>query len=42
MGNIELIDANEEENCDITFDEKNLKKYTHLEIFPSAILGAGA
>ncbi len=42
MGNIELIDANEEENCQITFDDKNLKKYTHLEIFPSAILGAGA
>ena len=29
MGNIELIDANEEENCQITFDDKNLKKYTH-------------
>ena len=42
MGIIELIDANEEENCNITFEEKNLKKITHLEIFPSAILGAGA
>ena len=42
MGIIELIDANEEENCYITFDEKNAKKLTHLEIFPSAILGAGA
>ena len=42
MGIIELIDANEEENCYITFDEKNTKKHTHLEIFPSAILGAGA
>jgi len=42
MGVIELIDANEEENCDITFDEKNTKKFTHLEIFSSAILGAGA
>jgi len=42
MGIIELIDANEEENCHITFDSKNVKKYTHLEIFPSAILGAGA
>ena len=41
MGIIELIDANEEENCYITFDSKNVKKYTHLEIFPSAILGAG-
>ena len=42
MGVIELIDANEEENCDITFDEKNTKKFTHLEIFSSSILGAGA
>ncbi|KAG2476647.1 MAG: hypothetical protein NPMRth3_3010001, partial [Nitrosopumilales archaeon] len=42
MGIIELIDANEEENCYITFDEKDTKKHTHLEIFPSAILGAGA
>ena len=42
MGVIELIDANEEENCLITFSEKNTKKYTHLEIFPSTILGAGA
>jgi len=42
MGVIELVDANEEENCLITLDDKNTKKYTHLEIFPSAILGAGA
>jgi len=42
MGTIELIDANEEENCNITFDDKSLKKSTHLEIFPSAILGAAA
>lgn len=42
MGVIELIDANEEENCYITLDEKNTKQYTHLEIFPSAVLGAGA
>ena len=42
MGIIELIDANEEENCNITFDEKDTKKHTHMEIFPSAILGAGA
>ncbi len=41
-GIIELVDANEEENCLIAIEEKNLKKYTHLEIFPSAILGAGA
>jgi len=42
MGVIELVDANEEENCFITFDDKHAKKYTHTEIFPSAILGAGA
>jgi len=42
MGVIELVDANEEENCLITFDDKHAKKHTHIEIFPSAILGAGA
>ena len=42
MGVIELVDANEEENCFITFEEKHVKKHTHLEVFPSAILGAGA
>jgi len=42
MGVIELIDANEEENCYITLDERDTKKHTHLEIFPPAILGAGA
>ena len=42
MGVIELVDANEEENCLITFDDKHLKKHTHIEVFPSAILGAGA
>ena len=42
MGVIELVDANEEENCFITFDDKHVKKHTHTEIFPSAILGAGA
>jgi len=42
MGVIELIDANEEENCLITFDDKHVKKHTHTEIFPSAILGAAA
>ena len=42
MGVIELVDANEEENCFITFDDKRIKKHTHIEIFPSAILGAGA
>ena len=42
MGVMELIDANEEENCLIIFDEKHIKKHTHMEIFPSTILGAGA
>jgi len=42
MGIIELIDANEEENCYVTFDSTNTKKFTHVEIFPSAILGASA
>ena len=37
-----MIDANEEENCYVTLDEKNTKKHTHLEVFPPAILGAGA
>lgn len=42
MGVIELVDANEEENCYISIDETEMKKHTHMEIFPSAILGAGA
>jgi len=42
MGIIELIDANEEENCYISFDEKFSKQHTHMEIFTSSILGAGA
>ena len=42
MGVLELIDANEEENCYVTLDEKDTKKHTHLEVFPPAILGAGA
>ena len=42
IGVIELVDANEEENSYIAMDEENVKKHTHMEIFPSAILGAGA
>jgi DNA-directed RNA polymerase subunit B len=42
MGVIELVDANEEENSYIAIDETDMKKHTHMEIFPSAILGAGA
>ena len=42
MGVLELIDANEEENCYVTLDEKDAKNHTHLEVFPPSILGAGA
>ncbi|MDQ4012122.1 MAG: DNA-directed RNA polymerase subunit B [Thermoproteota archaeon] len=43
MGIIELVDANEEENCYISMDVDKLESTnTHLEIFPSAILGVGA
>ncbi|MDQ3840199.1 MAG: DNA-directed RNA polymerase subunit B [Thermoproteota archaeon] len=43
MGIIELVDANEEENCYISMEVNRLESAnTHLEIFPSAILGVGA
>jgi len=43
LGIIELIDANEEENCYIAlYPEDVTEKHTHLEIFPSSILGAAA
>jgi DNA-directed RNA polymerase subunit B len=43
MGEIEVIDANEEENCYVAIDLKKIgNTHTHLEIFPSAILGVGA
>lgn len=43
MGIIELVDANEEENCYISMETSKLDSaHTHLEIFPSAILGVGA
>src|SRR6476469_861823 len=43
MGMIELIDANEEENCFISLDIPSLQaEHTHDEIFPSSILGVGA
>ena len=42
MGVVELVDANEEENCYTAIDENDVKKHTHMEVFPSAILGAGA
>jgi len=43
MGLIELVDANEEENCYIAMDSSRVyEDHTHLEIFTPAILGAGA
>ena len=39
MGVLEMIDANEE-GFYVTLDDKDTKKYTHLEVFPPAILGA--
>jgi DNA-directed RNA polymerase subunit B len=43
MGVIEMVDANEEENCYVAIDPKQIEqKHTHVEIFPSAILGVGA
>ncbi len=39
MGVFEMIDANEEENCYITIDEKDAKKHTHLEVFPTSNFG---
>ena len=42
-GILELVDANEEENCyvDIAPDVID-PSHTHLEVFPSSILGVGA
>ncbi|MFL6356437.1 MAG: DNA-directed RNA polymerase subunit B [Nitrososphaeraceae archaeon] len=43
MGMVELVDANEEENSYVSMDPKKVdNSHTHLEIFPSAILGVGA
>ena len=42
MGVLEVLDANEEENCYVALDEKDTKKHTHLEVFTPSILGAGA
>ncbi len=42
MGVIEMLDANEEENTYIALDEGEISSHSHLEIFPPAILGAGA
>ncbi|HMH09062.1 MAG TPA: DNA-directed RNA polymerase subunit B'', partial [Candidatus Nitrosopolaris rasttigaisensis] len=43
MGMIELVDANEEENCYVAVEVTHIENtHTHLEIFASAILGVGA
>ncbi len=43
MGMIELLDANEEENCYVAMYADQLSaKHTHLELFPAAMLGASA
>ncbi|NMJ86713.1 MAG: DNA-directed RNA polymerase subunit B [Thaumarchaeota archaeon] len=43
MGMIDLVDANEEENCCVALDRENITDiHTHMEIFPSAILGVTA
>jgi DNA-directed RNA polymerase subunit B len=43
MGIIELVDANEEENCFISIDLNSIdSNTTHVEIYPPSILGIGA
>lgn len=43
MGVIELLDANEEENCYIAMKAEDLtSKHTHLELYPAAMLGISA
>ena len=43
QGVIELIDANEEENCLVAMDPDELTtKNTHLELFPAAMFGIAA
>src|SRR3989344_2416350 len=42
LSGIISVNVPSEENCYITLDEKDAKKHTHLEVFPPAILGAGA
>ncbi|MEM2759536.1 MAG: DNA-directed RNA polymerase subunit B [Nitrososphaerales archaeon] len=43
MGILDLVDANEEENCYVALDTEHVsRKHTHMEIFPSAVLGVAA
>jgi DNA-directed RNA polymerase subunit B len=42
-GILELVDANEEENCYVNIGTEVIDiSHTHLEVFPSSILGVGA
>jgi DNA-directed RNA polymerase subunit B len=42
-GILELLDANEEENCYVAITADVIdQSHTHLEVFPSSILGVGA
>jgi DNA-directed RNA polymerase subunit B len=42
-GILELVDANEEENCYVSIGTEVIGlSHTHLEVFPSSILGVGA
>ncbi len=42
-GILELVDANEEENCYVSIGTEVIDlSHTHLEVFPSSILGVGA
>jgi len=43
QGNLELIDANEEENCLVSMSEEDLSnRNTHMELFPASMFGIAA
>ena len=43
MGQIELLDANEEDNCLIAIDNQSVTSATtHLELYPASLLGVAA
>jgi len=43
QGNLELIDANEEENCLVAMSDEDLStKNTHMELFPASMFGIAA
>ena len=43
LGVVELIDANEEENCLVAMNSDDVStKHTHLELFPAAMFGIAA